>query len=219
MKDSKIQAYDEAGNLKALALLPSRLRVVFALLCASRLLPAYEQFHSRSGRGNPQSLNAMADKLWADCCDATMSDNEVKANLESCLHLIPEEDEAWDEETQPYAEDAATALAYAYRTRLDGNTQEAAWAARRIYESFDHFIQKAFGVSAYNSDTEQKILSHPLVQAELTRQRRDLFRLENLVGSENVAEAIQALREQSELESKQIQSDRTKVPALCGAVR
>lgn len=195
------QTYDEARNVERLDRLPSRLRVVFALLCALRLLPVYQRFHSRTGRGDPAALAAMVEKLWADCIGRTMVDDEAKEYSERCLELIPSDDEGWDEETQPYAEDAVAAVTYAYRSRLTGNPQEAAWAARRVYESLDRYVQTITETAPGAPEDELAILSHPVMQAELARQQRDLADLAGLAKLEDAIKPLSELRERSEREA------------------
>jgi uncharacterized protein YjaG (DUF416 family) len=197
-----IFTYDEAGNVKLLERLPSRLRVVFALLCALRLLPAYQRFHSRTRRGDPKELGAMVEKLWADCIETTMQDDEVGKYSARCVELVPSEDEGWDEETQPYAEDAAAAVAYAFRARQTGNPQEAAWAARRIYESLDRYVQTITEVAPGDPEDELAIMSHPAVQAELARQQRDLADLAELAELDDITQPLRGLRERSEREAR-----------------
>ena len=50
----------------------------------------------------------------------------------------------------------------------------AAWAARRAYEALDHLVQDRFAINSGTAEGETRVLEHPLVQAELHRQERDL---------------------------------------------
>jgi hypothetical protein len=108
------------------------------------------------------------------------------------IGLVPSEDDGWDEETQPYAEDAAAALAYAVRARLSGSAQDASWAARRVYEAIDHYVTATSGLSVNSPEAEVKILSDARIQAELARQTRDLEELAELskraAGNEDLRE-------------------------------
>lgn len=115
----------------------------------------------------------------------------VRAALDEAERLVPSEDDGWDEPTQPYAEDAAAALVYAIRARLTGHAQEGAWAGRRAYEAVDHYVRNVMQV-----EDETTILSHPVVQAELSRQRRDLLELARLED-----EGVRVLRRSAEAEA------------------
>ena len=90
------------------------------------------------------------------------------------MKLIPQEEEGpWIPE-QADAEDAGAAVAYALRCRQNGRGQEAAWSARRAYEALDRYVINREDIDVNVPGAETQVLAHPLVQAELTRQLRDL---------------------------------------------
>ena len=200
-----ILTYDEAGNVDRLELLPTRARVAFALLVASRLLPSYRRFHERTGRGDASALEGIADRLWLDLAGEPMSDDEVQAAAEQCLELVPSEEDGVDAETQPHAEDAAVAL----RARQDGDAHNAAWAAQRAYETLDHHAASLLGKKAFGPDAETKILSHPLVQAELARQNRDLVDLTRLDATGELEAQLPTLRDRAQKEADAFFAEQT----------
>jgi alkylation response protein AidB-like acyl-CoA dehydrogenase len=61
--------------------------------------------------------------------------------------------------------------------RLKSDLRDAARAAERAHEALDEFVgvARARGI---DQKEEERIRSHPLVQAELRRQRVDLSQLE-----------------------------------------
>jgi uncharacterized protein YjaG (DUF416 family) len=166
--------FDEAELATTLERPPQRLRAAFAAACAERLMPAYVAFSERSGRGDPEALRAILTRLWDDLSGERMGDAEVRSAIEACTELIPEEDDGpWIME-QASAEDAGAAVAYALRCRQSGQAKEAAWAARRAYEALDHYVINRENIDTNKPGAEQRVLQHPLVQAELARQSRDL---------------------------------------------
>lgn len=191
--------YDESENVGLLEALTPKARLIFALLCASRLLPAYRRFYETTGRGKPSVVEALAGRLWRLAGADETDESSLREAADECERLVPSEDEGWDEATQPYAEDAAAALAYAFRARLTGRAQEAAWAGRRAYEALDHHVRNLL-----QDDDEANILSHPLVQAELARQRRDLTELAKLERSHAMDEAVLVLRMRAEAEADHV---------------
>jgi uncharacterized protein YjaG (DUF416 family) len=193
--------YDEPANIKLLKRLSVRLRVVFALLCTMRILPSYRRFHSRTGRGDPTVLETLIERLWRDVAGDEMTSEELQSALERVMESIPSEEDGWDEETQPYAEDAASAVAYVLRARLTGDPQEAAWASRCAYEAIDHSVIAKTGLQIGGPTNETVILLHPLVQAELARQQRDLKELEDLERSGSIDVRLSELRKRSEDEA------------------
>jgi hypothetical protein len=167
-----LHSYDEAVLVRDLARLARHARVAFAASRAQRLFPAYEDFCRRAGRGDPEALAGILERVWLHLLGDPMSGDEIRAALDGCLRLIPgEEDEPWIDE-QAYADDAASAIAYTLGALDTGEAQEAAWAARRAYEAADHYVVHRLGVAS-----ESQVLAHPIVQGELSRQRRDLVEL------------------------------------------
>lgn len=188
--------FNESDTIEMLRRLSPGFRVAFALLSSFRILPTYRRFHAKTGRGDPATLESTAAELWRDITQHRLSDTEIQMAAARCMELVPSE-QGWDEDTQPYAEDAAAAVAYAVRARLNGDPQEAAWAGRRVYEAIDHFINAQKEVSATTDPDDQlNVLAHPLVQAELLRQQRDLHELGEM---EKMAspEGLEGLRERS----------------------
>ncbi|MEM8963560.1 MAG: DUF416 family protein [Acidobacteriota bacterium] len=172
-----MHTFDEKAILEAMHDLEPWRRTLFALSCATRLIDSYERFHQRTGRGDSKGLRSLAENLWKDLAGAEMTTGDVEAGLEAALALLPDE-KAYDTISQPYAEDAAAALAYAFQARKSGDPQYPAWAARRVYEAVDSFVVAETDAVIGESETEQKIVAHPLVQAELARQERDIELLE-----------------------------------------
>jgi uncharacterized protein YjaG (DUF416 family) len=168
--------YDENELAEKLGRLSIPHRTAFAAAIAERLLPAYLPFTQRTGRGNPAALKELLDDLWGDLEGHTATTKQEQG-IELCMSLIPDEDqEPWVTE-QVYADDASAALVYALRSRKDGQVQDVVWAARRSYDALDHFVTNLEGVDVNEPGAEQRVLSHHLVQAELSRQQRDLREL------------------------------------------
>jgi hypothetical protein len=61
-----IARFDEKALAAALDRLPELYRTVFAAACAERLMPAYDAFARRSGRGDPKALGDILARLWDD---------------------------------------------------------------------------------------------------------------------------------------------------------
>jgi uncharacterized protein YjaG (DUF416 family) len=164
--------YDEQEVIRKLDELDPSAKTAFAAACAERQMPGYIAFSNQTGRGDPDALIAILEDIWQDVLGNKMPEDELQKNLNRCLTLIPHEDEVpWLNE-QAYAEDAASAVAYALRTRSTGDSHEAAYAARTAYEALDHHTINRLGI-----EDNERVLEHPVVQAELERQHRDLDEL------------------------------------------
>lgn len=194
--------YDEATIVRDLNRVASKSRVAFAASCAERLFPAYEDFCRRVGRGDQATLGGILARVWEHLLGDQMSSEQVREDLGRCMELIPGEDEVpWVDE-QAYADDAASAIAYALRTLDSGESQEAAWAARRAYEAADHHVMYRLGLEA-----ESQVLAHPVVQTEFSRQRRDIEEL--LAAPEGSAVLYVRLRDRARAEASTFFSPRS----------
>jgi uncharacterized protein YjaG (DUF416 family) len=181
-----MQKYDEADLVRRLDRLSRNSRIAFAAASAERLLPAFDAFWRRDNAG-PAPLRSILDSVWADASGELSLGADIDAQLETCMALIPDDDDDEWSEAQPYAEDAASAVAYGLRTiQSGGAAQEAAWAARRAYEAVDHFVTHRLGI-----EDEDAIVAHPLMQAELRRQRQDL---DDLAANDGAPDTIHRVR-------------------------
>lgn len=161
--------YNEIALVGDLARLSSNSRVAFAASCAERMFPAYEKFCDQAGRGDRAALSEILESVWRHLFGDKMSTEQMSAQLKRCMELIPGEDDEPRVDAQACADDAASGAAYALRALQTGEPQEAAWAARRAYNAADYHVMHRLGIEG-----DSQLLAHPIVQAELLRQRRDL---------------------------------------------
>jgi len=187
--------FDKQKLIADLEGVPPPLRVAFAAACAERQMPAYRAFASQSGLGDAEALRRFLDDAWLN--PAKSDEPEFHRQLQDCLNLIPKEDTVnpWTEEAT-HAQDAGISLAHTLRTRISGEAEEAAWSAQVAYESLDNFVINRENIDTNLPDSEARVLSHPLVQAELARQQRDLDELRG-VAPRNVRQVVAILRDRA----------------------
>jgi uncharacterized protein YjaG (DUF416 family) len=190
-----MMTYDESRLIAMLNALPTELRVAFAALCAERLMPAYTAFARRLGHKDAVQLTSILGRVWRAVDNGAMAEEDLLSNLDVCMGLIQAEDEGEWSSLRAYAEDAVAAVAYALRVQQNGESQEAAWAARRVYEALDHFVTNEEEIDTSEPGAEERILSHPLIQQELVRQRKDLDDLNKLAHQREWRTEITKLRE------------------------
>lgn len=153
--------YSESGIRRSLRALPSSHRAAFAAACAERLLPAI------GGTVTPTQYRLARRALnlvWGVALGKRTS--RLEAHAESLLQLLPAEESA--EIESALADDAIAVLVYAINTAVGGSVSDSEFASRRTYDSIDFFVGEALDVAP------ERRLAHPLVQAELDRQRADL---------------------------------------------
>lgn len=189
--------YDEDMMMVRLRGMNARSRTAFAAACAERLLPAYRIFAVRKEHGASAVLEEALAMLWKTLSGTALEGIEYAAEAEKCEALVPGEDE---EQETAYAQNAVAAVAYALRTFVTGDAQEAIWAARQGYEAADLRVVRQGGLDLNAPGSEDLILSHPIVQAELTRQERDLQELAE-ASNDDLPRLISELRERAKRES------------------
>ncbi len=124
----------------------------------------------------------MLTQLWDDLAGNRMSERSIQTSIDECTLLLPGEHEGRWVPEQDYADDAVAAAAYAFECRLKAGAQEAVWSGRRAYEALDSYVGITENIDwrggpDERARAESRIIAHPLVQAELARQNRDLKEL------------------------------------------
>jgi hypothetical protein len=168
--------YDEAQLLDVLKAMPPDSRLACAAAAATRLVPACERFaalHATPRRGRARQIAAA---MWMCIDGGDPSPPNWRAVLNEVMGMIPGEDVEGGMVTL-LAEDALACMAYALRSLLTDDPQQAAWALGREYDATDHAAMALTGIVPKNAKQEAKILCHPLVQRALGRQYQDMILL------------------------------------------
>jgi uncharacterized protein YjaG (DUF416 family) len=189
--------FDEQEKLATLSRLPPQARVAFATSCASRLAMGYEISQELLKEGDPKILERALEKLWLFAVSGTTADWPTIAD--QLAELIPDAD-IGSSFAHAVVDDALAATAYAARTASSGAPQEAAWSARRAYETTDRFAGLSINATEYTDAVEAQILENDVVQQELARQAHDLTELQ-AVSPANLGGVIETLRHRSSQES------------------
>lgn len=183
-----------------LAPLPLDLKVVFAAACAQRLLPYYTEYLKKIPNTDTASVipNAL-QLLWQDL-NGTESLDVTKLNelVDECIAAVPNEEQAWNL-SEPYAEDAATAVVYALQTKLKGSEKLAVLCAQKIYDVLDNWVINNGALDNSQPDYEDKVLGNSVIQKELLRQVSDVKRLASAAENEQTSkDIIEIMRRESE---------------------
>lgn len=195
--------FDEKALMERLERLPNRLRVAFAAVCAQRQLPNYIRFSQVAGQGNPQTLIYALGCIWDDLEGKVATESQLRLQLDACMSLIPDEEQDDYDGLSYYAEDAVAAAAYTVEARLKSDLRDVVRAADRAYEALDEFVGVA-RAGGIDQKEEERVRSHPLVQAELRRQRVDLSQLEKVAaGLLDEKQGIVELRHRAQMDAKE----------------
>lgn len=159
--------YDERELVKRLSRLDRQSKTAFAASCAQRLLPMFDRYAKAAGTPELSSRLAMiVDSAWEVASGAsTRSDlSALQAEAEA---MVPTDKDGWTRE-MGYGQNAAAATAYAVRAWLTDDPQEAAWAARQVYELADYAVlQRDPNLDLNAPDAEARVLLSDLVQDAL----------------------------------------------------
>ena len=173
-----MRSYDEQAVRARLARLRRAERAAFAAACAERLWPLFVRYANITGQADPRSLRTALDDTWR-----AVQGNEVDlAEAQQVAEgMVPSDEGEWVHE-MGYGLHAAACVAYAVRTWLTDDPQEAAWAARQVYEAADHAAQHArpdLDFDLDGPDAERTLREHPAVQAALAGIEDDLAAVES----------------------------------------
>jgi|SRR5579859_7730234 len=160
-------------------------RTVFAAACAQRLFRSYETAAEKQDERNFMAVRAILERLWEELLKNMPAGPETETDLQICLKMIPAESDGSWVVGQSIAEDALATLAYALRCHRSGSSQEALWASRRVCEAIDAYVVEKDNIDVNAKGSVERILGHPLMQAELLRQETDIDDL--LQGSVDIA--------------------------------
>lgn len=133
--------YDESQIDLVLSGLARSGRTLFAVACAEWLFASYEEFAARTGLGDSSELRRVLDVAWDLACGKELGVAHVEQARLLAESLVPSDDSDDWSVLSPIAQNASAGAAYALRTWQSGETQEAVWACRQLYEAADYVLQ------------------------------------------------------------------------------
>ncbi|GAA3520803.1 hypothetical protein GCM10022234_15740 [Aeromicrobium panaciterrae] len=168
--------YDEGVLHARLGQLDRTQKTVFAAACAQRAEPLFRRFVETSGLGDVDILHSVLENVWTVAAGDPLDLHEDQRRAED---QVPIEDDSWIIESG-YGQNAAACTAYAVRTWLTDDPQEAVWAARQIYEVADYAAQNAdASIDLNDLAVESRLLATAIVQSALRGIDDDLGRAES----------------------------------------
>jgi hypothetical protein len=170
-----VRRYDEAALARRLADVPAPARAAFAAAVAQRLFALYTRYADATGT-SPQELGDALDGAWDALASAAETQRlEHWRDLAEALVPDEEEEEEGSVTESAYGQNAAAAVAYALRTQLADDPQEAVWAARQLYEAADFAAQHQIpDLDLNDPGAEDALASTAAVQEALAALEEDL---------------------------------------------
>ena len=122
---------------------------MFAGACAEWLYPCYAEFNRVTSYGDPVALRAVVDAAWSLTKLEVLSRRDIERLRIVAELLVPKDaDDNWSI-LSPIAQNAAASAAYAVRTWLLQDSQQAAWAARQLFEAGEYLVQLCAPAQSY----------------------------------------------------------------------
>lgn len=159
-----IRSYNEPAIVTRLAGLGRTQKTAFAAAAAQRLAPLFVRYAATTDDVEADAIGSIIHDVWRSVGGA---ETDLRPLQHVAEGLVPDEDDGWTIDAA-YAQNAAASTAYAIRAWSTDDAQEAAWAARQLYEAADYAAQQILTPEVSGSDgLEQALLAHPLVQDAL----------------------------------------------------
>lgn len=169
--------YQEDELVARLATLDRSAKTAFAALCAEWLFPVYAKYADVHRVTEAARLRSLLEGAWAASAGVPIDGIRMSDQAES---LVPGEDEESSGVLQTVvAQNAAAAVAYALRAWTTDDPQEAAWAARQVYEAADANFWSTSPELEFTPATEMQALSSLVVRDSLEVIERSLVAAES----------------------------------------
>jgi hypothetical protein len=169
-----LPAFDEQALRERLTALPQAKALAFGAACAERILPNYLRFMRETGWGRIDRLRRALDLVWKIVeTDIGTDEDVIRQILAECEATAPDSEDFGSLFTSG-AQDACFAICNLLDFVLEKSNKCIVLAARYPTDSIDLYVQEVENIAPQDPMLESKILSHPLMQQELARQRRDL---------------------------------------------
>lgn len=180
-----METFDEDRLRQSLTRLDPWKRVAFMALSCERMVPNYDRFSAGSGFGDPQVLRRGIDAAWS-----WMESAQVPDDLKSVRAQVEQQAPNTEDFSSPFtsaALDAANAVASLLDAIDELDSADPVEVASLARDTVDLYVQEIENWDPNDRNLEDAIRCHPLMQAELRRQRNDLDYLEHWTGSQRDA--------------------------------
>lgn len=189
-----METFDEDRLRQSLARLDPWKRVAFMALCCERMAPNYDRFAADSGFGDSQVLRRGVDAAWS-WLESDRAPDDLKSVRARAEQQAPDT-ERFSSPFTSAALDAANAVASLLDAVGKSDGADPVEVASLARDTVDLYVQEIENLDPNDRGLEDAIRRHPLMQAELRRQRDDLNFLERWTGSRS--DAARQLRTKGE---------------------
>ena len=157
--------------------LDSKRQIAFGAICCERLLPNYLAFQKDAGWGDINPIRKALDLVWFYLNGETRNIQEIKDLTDSCESVAPSSDD-FESLYVTSAQDACFAVCCLLDYLLENDVGKIVQVATYATDSVDLYVQEIENMAPNDPELEQKILTHQLMQKELTQQEENLKAIE-----------------------------------------
>ncbi len=147
-------------------------RFAFAISVCERLYPNYIYFSRHHNWGNPNVFRMCLDAAW-EVLSGKEKPIQMEEWLTECEENIPDTED-FDSIFVSSALDASTSIVALLRDTDSIATDVVVEIASFARDTVDMYVQELESMEFYGAELEEKILKHPLMQAELKSQRETI---------------------------------------------
>lgn len=187
-----MEVFEKDQMRQSLSQLESWKQIAFMALCCERMVPNYEQFAAETSFGDPLVLRLGLGAAWS-----WLVTRQVPDHLNTVRMAVEQQTPDTTNFASPFtsaALDAVNAVACLLDALVNPEIADPVEVAVLSYDTVDIYVQEIEDLDPREDGFEDRILSHPLMQKELRRQREDLSYLEHWNGSQ--IDGARLLREQ-----------------------
>ena len=186
--------------------LPGCLKAALAAACAQRQGDIYRTYAMRTKDGSAEGFDNLLRTIWDNIGFHRISEQDHKKWDALAEALYPNQ-KLGSDRYKGGAEQAILSLEYSNDVLMAGKTQDTIHAAHEAFGSISHFLTSSIGQTPqfklYQPGTREKVLAHPLTEAEHRRQERDLLDLEQILSRPDLMQdAVNKLRNRAEAEAR-----------------
>lgn len=170
-------AFNALSTKERLITLDESRQLLFGALCCERLLPNYIAFQKDTGWGDFSVVRNALDIVWKFLSAEVLTAQGMAAEILKCEAVTPSSDD-FSSLYVTSAQDACFSVFCLLDYLVQADIEKIVRVAMYATDSVDLYVQEIDEMKPDDPSLEEKILTHRLMQRELTQQEHDLKAIE-----------------------------------------
>jgi uncharacterized protein len=161
-------------------------QLAFGAACCERLLPNYLAFQTETGWGDLKTIRSALDLVWSCLCRESLSSSKEVKLLITCCESVAPNSEYFVSLYLTSAQDACFAICGLLDYLIESDVDKIVKTATYATDSVDLYVQEIENMDPNSPELEQVILTHRLMQRELSQQEKDLKFVEQAISLNSI---------------------------------